>query len=79
MNDKKLFGSNLRKLRQEKKLSEALLPARIGMSKQYYLRLEKGQFLPTVDTAFRLADALGVKVADLFADNVKQNERRKAI
>jgi putative transcriptional regulator len=37
-----------------------------GLARQSVISIERGRFLPTIETALRLADALNVTVEDLF-------------
>ena len=58
---------NLRRLRQEKGLSQEELASRAEISARYLGDLERGRYSCTVTVLGRLADGLGVRPADLVA------------
>lgn len=60
MDIRHLVGRNLRRIRQEKSLTQEDLAARSGISQQYISGLERGCRNPTVLSLFELASALGV-------------------
>jgi len=55
----------LRKIRTEKKLSQATLAKRAGLSREYVNKIEAGRYDPPLSTLEALAKALKVKLADL--------------
>ena len=60
------FGATLRKLREEKGLSQEALASRLDMvSNGYISRLESGQKNPTLDMLFRISEALEMKAWEL--------------
>lgn len=61
-----MSGSRLRRLREERGLTQTDLADRAGVSRQLVGALEAGRHLPRVDAALGLASALGVDVALLF-------------
>lgn len=68
------FGPVLRRLRQEKGLSQEELAERVGMASHAHIsRLESGHKQPTVETLFRLADALDVEAWEIV--RTMQDER----
>lgn len=38
----------------------------VGVARQSIISIEKGRFLPTIETALRLSEALGVPIERLF-------------
>jgi transcriptional regulator with XRE-family HTH domain len=58
------FGAKLRTLRQERGMTLAALGESTGMSHAAVSRLERGAVEPTWPTVLKLADALGVSVAE---------------
>ena len=66
MDMRKLVGRNVRRIRQEKGLTQEQLAAVSGFSQQYISGLEQGRRNPTVVTLYELATALGVVYLDLL-------------
>jgi transcriptional regulator with XRE-family HTH domain len=69
LDELKRFGSNLRRIRKEKKLSmEALANlAEIELSQIY--RIETGKINPKLTTVMRIVKALKVNIEDLFTSS----------
>ena len=55
----------LRKLRQDRGLSQATVADRAQLSREYVNKIEAGRYDPPLSTLNRLAKALRVKVSDL--------------
>ncbi|HHD2753235.1 TPA: helix-turn-helix domain-containing protein [Clostridium perfringens] len=68
-----LIGENLRKIREEKKLSRRELSEKSGISQSYIIKIEQGNKNPTVDVLKSLANALNVKIESLTL-NENSNE-----
>ena len=65
---RKLVGRNVKRVRQEKGLTQEQLAERSGFSQQYISGLEQGRRNPTVVTLYELALALGVDHLELLRD-----------
>jgi DNA-binding XRE family transcriptional regulator len=67
-NQKKLkaFGSHVRKIRNEKGLSQEKLADLAGISENTVVTLESGVLNTTIATCFDIAKALGVHQKELF-------------
>ena len=62
------LGKQLRARREELGLSTRQLSARAGVNDVTIVRIERGEFAaPRPDKLSRLADALGLRLADIFA------------
>jgi transcriptional regulator with XRE-family HTH domain len=61
------FATNVRKLREKKKLSQKALADKVGISVSYVSMLERGQRSPPLETIEKMAKALGVPPANLLA------------
>lgn len=61
------FGRRLRELRMARGLSQEELAHRAGMHATYLGGIERGERNPALVNIGRLAGALGVTLADLFA------------
>jgi transcriptional regulator with XRE-family HTH domain len=60
------FGARLRQARAAAELSQEGLAARSGMHRTYVGSVERGERNISLDNIYRLADALGMDVRDLF-------------
>lgn len=65
MDMRKIVGQNVRRVRQEKELTQEQLADISGFSQQYISSLEHGRRNPTVITLYELAQALGVSHVEL--------------
>ena len=62
----KNLGSRVRDLRTRAGLTQAQLADRVDLSHEFLSRLERGLKTPSLDTAHRIAEALGLAMRDLF-------------
>ncbi len=74
MDMRKLVGRNVRRVRQQKGLTQEQFSAASGFSQQYISDLERGLRNPTVVTVYELSQALGVNHLELL----KPDRRRSA-
>jgi transcriptional regulator with XRE-family HTH domain len=65
MDMRKLVGRNVKRIRQEKGLTQEQLADLSGFSQQYISGLEQGRRNPTVVSLYELATALGVTHIEL--------------
>lgn len=65
---RKLVGENFARLRKERGLTQEQVEERSGFSQWYISSLERGRRNPTIISLYELANAIGVRVADLIAD-----------
>ena len=65
MDMRKLVGRNVRRIRQEKDLTQEQLAELSGFSQQYLSGLEQGRRNPTIVSLYELATALGVSHMEL--------------
>ena len=66
MDMRKLVGRNVKRIRQEKGLTQEQLAELSGFSQQYISGLEQGRRNPTVVSLYELATALGVSHMELI-------------
>jgi transcriptional regulator with XRE-family HTH domain len=67
MDMRKLVGRNVKRVRQEKGLTQEHLAELSGFSQQYISGLEQGRRNPTVVSLYELATALGVSHMELVS------------
>jgi transcriptional regulator with XRE-family HTH domain len=65
MDMRKLVGRNVKRVRQDKGLTQEQLAERSGFSQQYISGLEQGRRNPTIVSIYELATALGVSYMEL--------------
>ena len=61
MNNAKIIGSILRELRNNKGLSQEQLSGLAVLDRTHYSKLERGLRSPTIETLFKIAQALDMK------------------
>ena len=66
MNDELVLKNNLKRIRNEKNISQEELAKMVGVSRQTIISIEKGQFCPTSKLALLICIALGKKFEDIF-------------
>ncbi|MCL5006124.1 MAG: helix-turn-helix transcriptional regulator [Acidobacteria bacterium] len=69
-----IIGSRLRKLREERNLSQGDIEKRTGLLRCYISRVENGHTVPSLETMERLAAALEIPLYALFYDGDKPPE-----
>lgn len=70
-----MFGAVLREARLAAGLTQEELSFRAGLDRAYISQLENDHKSPTLDTLFRLADALGVRASVLIARVEERQEQ----
>lgn len=66
MNLEQIFGEELRKVREEKGLSQEQLGFESDYHRTYISQLERGEKNTSLKAVFRIAGALGVKPSELI-------------
>lgn len=61
----KKFANNMKRLREEKKMSQGDIFRATNIERAYISNLEAGKQNPTLETIEKIAHALGVEVKDL--------------
>lgn len=72
--------NNIRRLRFDSgEMTQQELAEKTGASRQTILAIEAGKYAPSLELAFRIADAFGVKIGDVFDYEIEEgkNERNK--
>ena len=70
----KYFGDNLRKIRSNrtdergKKMSQERFAEMLDLDRTYYGRIERGEHSASIETCFKISEALGIHISDLFID-----------
>jgi transcriptional regulator with XRE-family HTH domain len=66
MDIKKKFGNNLKRLRREKGISQESLALSANLDRTYISSIEKGERNVSITVVEKLANALNVKISELF-------------
>lgn len=67
MNEKKRVENRIRELRFfAGGMSQQELAERVGVARQTIIAIEGGKYAPSLELAFRIADAFGAPLADVF-------------
>lgn len=64
--DAKKLGSNLKKIRTEKGMSQVDIAKELGVNRGFVSSIESGKRNPTLSTITRIAAALGVETSQLL-------------
>lgn len=72
-----MLGTELRKAREAAGMTQEKLSFEANLHRTYISQLERDIKSPTLDTLFRICDALGIPASDLVA-RVEKNRRRAA-
>ena len=67
MLDAVVVGRVIQRLREEKKQSQELVSGFAGIGRTHLSAIERGERKPTLETLFRIADALGVRPSTIIA------------
>jgi len=64
--------------RKKAGLSQGEIARRVGVSRQFYSMVENGVKNPSLEVAFRIADALGADPRELFGDVLTEKRVKSA-
>ena len=62
-----LIENRLKVLRAERDWTQADLAERVGISRQAVISIEKYKYTPSLELAFKIAEAFGVSIDQVFA------------
>jgi len=65
------MDNDMPRRRAERQWSQSDLAARVGVTRQTIISIEKGRFDPSLGLAFRLADVFQCRIEDIFNAQVK--------
>jgi len=68
--------NNIRKLRFfANEMTQAELAEKAGVSRQTVVAIEAGKYAPTLELAFKIADAFGVPIGEVFLCNAAEETK----
>jgi len=62
----KNVGNNIKKLRTALGMTQAQLAEQVGVARVSIVSIETGRYLPTIETALRISQALNAPVEQIF-------------
>ena len=67
MLDSVIIGQVIQRIREQKKLSQELVSGFAGIGRTHLSAIERGERKPTLETFYKIADALGIKASIIMA------------
>ena len=67
MLDPEIVGKVIQRIREQKKQSQELVSGFAGIGRTHLSAIERGEIKPTLETFFKIADALNIKPSSLMA------------
>ena len=77
MLDAEIVGYVIQHLREQKRLSQEVLSSFAGIGRTHLSAIERGQRKPTLETFFRISEALDMKASDLMAQVEAEMDSRE--
>lgn len=77
MLDPIIVGVVIQRFRERKKQSQELVSGFAGIGRTHLSAIERGERKPTLETFFRISEALGVKPSELMAAIEEEMEKQK--
>ena len=62
----KNVGNNLKEIRSKLGMTQAELAEQVGIARVSIIAIENGRFIPTIETALRISQALSIPVEKVF-------------
>ena len=78
--DPEIIGKVIQRIREQKKQSQELVSGFAGIGRTHLSAIERGERKPTLETFFKIADALDIKPSVLMAaieDELNKQDNRK--
>lgn len=69
-----LIENRLKVLRAERDWTQADLADRVGISRQAVISIEKYKYTPSLELAFKIAEAFGVSIDQVFAHKEENHD-----
>jgi putative transcriptional regulator len=78
MGDRLTITNNIRRLRFfANEMTQVELAEKAGASRQTIMALEAGKYLPSLELAFKIANAFGVAIGEVFECNTQEEDHPK--
>ena len=74
--EKKIITNNIRKLRFfSNEMTQFELAEKVGISRQTIISLEANKYNPSLELGFKIADAFGVQIGEVFEYKIKEENQ----
>lgn len=77
MLDSVIVGQVIQRFREQKKQSQELVSGFAGIGRTHLSAIERGERKPTLETLFKIADALDIKPSIIIAAIEQELEKKK--
>ena len=72
MLDSKIVGEVIFEMRKNKGVSQEVLSGLAGIGRTHLSAIERGERKPTLETLYRISEALGIKMSDIIIEIEKR-------
>ncbi len=72
MLDSKIVGEVIFDMRKNKGVSQEVLSGLAGIGRTHLSAIERGERKPTLETLYRISEALGIKMSDIIIEIEKR-------
>lgn len=69
-----MISNRIKVLRAERDWTQADLAERVGISRQAVISIEKYKYTPSLELAFKVAEAFGVSIDQVFEHREEEEE-----
>ncbi len=73
--DKQFIGTKLKQYRKKAGYTQEKLSEKLGIAEKHYGKLERGAFVPSLQTFFKIVETLNIPLAD-FGINVQNSDNK---
>lgn len=77
MLDAEIIGRVIRRVREEQKISQEVVSGFADIGRTHLSAIERGQRKPTLETFFRISEALNIRPSELMA-KIEEELKKKA-
>lgn len=74
-----LVGSVIQKCRRDKRMSQEILSGLAGLDRTHYSKIERGLRSPTLDTLFKISQALELQPHELVIKIEKEMQKQESV
>ena len=76
MLDAYIVGQVIQRFREERKMSQELVSGLAGIGRTHLSAIERGERKPTLETLYKIGEALGVKPSVIMAEIEKELDKK---